>query len=362
MGRRGCRLQLGLLAVLLWAAVLTAAKDYYELLGLQRGASEEQIKRAYRKMALKYHPDKVKGSEAEKEQAAKKFAEIGSAYEVLSDSEKKRIYDRHGEEGLKQHAGQQQGGGHAANDIFSQFFGGGFGGFGGGGGEEEQGPQKGDHVMAELEVTLKDLYVGAMFTVTRDKNVIKPASGTRKCNCKNKMVTRQLGPGMFQQYTQQVCEDCPNVKYQRETEFLRIHVEPGMVHGQQINQFEEGEPLIDGEPGDLIFVLKQMDHPFFSRSGNNLHMMHTIDLVEALVGFKHEIKHLDGHTVTLQAASVTKPGQVAKIAGEGMPLMDNAHQHGDLYVTYQIAFPDTMSNAQKESIQKTFAGTGMTVL
>jgi DnaJ family protein B protein 11 len=80
------------------------------------------------------------------------------------------------------------------------------------------------------------------------------------------MVTRQLGPGMFQQYTQQVCEDCPNVKYQRETEFLRIHVEPGMVHGQQINQFEEGEPLIDGEPGDLIVSILHLVDPSLTRS------------------------------------------------------------------------------------------------
>eukprot|EP00873_Tetraselmis_striata_P012603 jgi/Tetstr1/432867/TSEL_022216.t1 len=362
MARRGSRVGvLGVLGMLLWAAVLAAAKDYYELLGLQRGAGDDQIKRAYRKLALKYHPDKVKGTDAEKEEAAQKFAEIGSAYEVLSDSEKKKIYDRYGEEGLKQHAGQQQGGGGGASDIFSQFFGGGFG-FGGGGGEEDAGPQKGDHVMAELEVSLKDLYVGAMFTVTRDKNVIKPASGTRKCNCKNKMVTRQLGPGMFQQYTQQVCEDCPNVKYERETEFLRIHVEPGMMHGQQINQFEEGEPLIDGEPGDLIFVLRQLRHPFFRRDGNDLHLSHTIDLVEALTGFRHEFKHLDGHTVVLQAVGVTKPGQVASIPGEGMPLMDNAHRHGDLYVTYHVAFPNSLSTAQKDAVKSAFQGAAMSLL
>jgi len=340
------------LCFLLWTFVLVTAKDYYELLNLQKGAGEDQIKRAYRKLALKYHPDKVKGSAQEKEEAAQKFAEINTAYEVLSDPEQKRIYDRHGEEGLKQHQGQQGGGGHP-NDIFSQMFGG-FGGFGRQ--EEDQGPQKGDDVVVDVEVTLKDLYLGATYTVTRDKNVIKPASGTRKCNCKQKMVTRQLGPGMFQQYAQEVCEECPNVKYQREAEFLRVHVEPGMVHGHEIVLFEEGEPLIDGEPGDLKFVIKQVPDMRFSRTGNDLRMSFTINLVEALVGFEKEIEHLDGHKVVLKNSGVTKPGQLVKIPNEGMPHPENAHKHGDLYVTYSILFPPALSDAQKDVIKNTFAG------
>jgi len=335
------------------AALLVSAKDYYELLNVQRSASDDQIKRAYRKLALKYHPDKVKGTDSEKEQAAKMFAEINSAYEVLSDPEKRKIYDRYGEEGIKEHQGQQGGGRHPAQDIFSQFFGGGFG-FGGFGEEEEEdSTPKGNNIVADLEVSLRDLYLGASFTVTRDKNIIKPASGTRKCNCKNKMVTRQLGPGMFQQYTQQVCEDCPNVKYQRETEFLRVTVEPGMHDGQEIVQFEEGEPKIDGDPGDLKFIIRQQKHSLFERKGNNLHMQYTINLLEALVGFRKEVTHLDGHKVVLSSEGITRPGQIVKIPNEGMPLPNNAHKSGDLFVTFAIAFPESLDAKQRDEIRHT---------
>mmetsp|Transcript_22033 Transcript_22033/g.42069 ORF Transcript_22033/g.42069 Transcript_22033/m.42069 type:complete len:239 (-) Transcript_22033:550-1266(-) len=217
--------------------IVHAGKSYYDILQVPKGASEDQLKRAYRKLALKYHPDKNKGDE----DANKKFAEINNVYEVLSDPEKRKIYDRHGEEGLKQQQ-QQGGGGGGHHDIFSQFFGGGFGGgfggFGGGfGQEEEEQTPKGETVTVDLEVTLKDLYLGRNFQVTRDKNVIKPAKGTRKCNCKNKMTTKQIGPGMFQQFQTQECEDCPNVKYARETNDITVEVDPGMKDGQEITFF-----------------------------------------------------------------------------------------------------------------------------
>jgi len=182
-----------------------AGKNYYDILGVSKTASEDQLKRAYRKLALKYHPDKNKGDE----EANKKFAEINNVYEILSDAKKRKIYDQHGEEGLKQHEQQGGGGGHNAGDIFSQFFGRGFGGFGFGQEEEEDQTLKGETLVVQLEVTLRDLYVGRAMKVVRDKNVIKPAKGTRRCNCKNKMVTKQVGPGMYQQFQQQECETCP---------------------------------------------------------------------------------------------------------------------------------------------------------
>ena len=193
-----------------FVAEFAHAKDYYSILGVARGAPESQIKRAYRKLALKYHPDKNPGDD----KAKSKFEELSNAYEVLTDEEKRQIYDRHGEEGLKQHqqGGGGGGGGHPG-DIFSQFFGGGFGGFGGFGGmNQEPETPKGEPVQMDLYVSLKDLYLGNTIKVIRDKDVLKPAKGTRKCNCRQKMVTRQVGPGMFQQYAQNECEECPNVK------------------------------------------------------------------------------------------------------------------------------------------------------
>lgn len=331
-----------------------AAKSYYDILEVSKGATEAQLKRAYRKLALKYHPDKNPGDE----EANKKFAEINNVYEVLSDEKKRKVYDQHGEEGLKQHEQQNAGGGGGhPGDIFSQFFGGGFGGFGGFGGRQEEEDQvlKGENVVVQLEVTLKDLYVGRSMKVVRDKNVIKPAKGSRKCNCKNKMVTKQVGPGMYQQFQQQECETCPNVKYAREETFLTVEVDPGMRDGQEISFFEEGEPVIDGEPGDLKFTVKAAAHPKFRRDGNHLHYEMTISLLDALVGFETTIDHLDGHKVTVASTKVTKPGETKKIASEGMPLYERAKKFGDLWIHFTVAFPATLSEQQKKVIKENFA-------
>jgi len=210
---------LAVVVLLALALQVLGAADYYKTLGLSRGASDDQIKRAYRKLALKYHPDKNQGNA----EAKNKFSEIGNAYGVLSDKEKREVYDRHGEDGVKQHEAQGgRGGGGGQQDIFSRFFGGGFGG-------QEQEPEtpKGDSFIVDLEVSIKDLYLGRTLQVGRDKDIIKPAKGKRKCNCKQRMVTRQLGPGMFQQYAKEECEECANVRMAREQSVLSVEVEPG---------------------------------------------------------------------------------------------------------------------------------------
>lgn len=342
------------LASLLLNAVL-AGKNFYDILQVSKTASDAQIKRAYRKLALQYHPDKNKGDE----EATTKFAEINNAYEILSDPDKRKTYDRHGEEGLKQQ--QQGGGGGGAQDIFSQFFGGGgFGGFGGFGGREEEEDQtvKGETLEVQLEVTLKDLYIGRNFKVTRDKNVLKPAKGTRKCNCKNKMQTKQIGPGMFQQFQTQECEECPNVKFAREDDTLSVEVEKGMKDGQEINFFEEGEPVIDGEPGDLKFKIKTVQSSAvpFKRERDNLHYDLTISLVDALVGFSVKIDHLDGHKVEIANTQVTKPGEVLTILGEGMPQHDRANKFGNLLVHITVSFPKSIPDKLKDVVRKEFAG------
>jgi DnaJ family protein B protein 11 len=346
----GSRFSLLLVILLSVISNVIAAADYYKTLGLNRGASDDQIKRAYRKLALKYHPDKNPGDE----KAASQFAEIGNAYEVLSDAEKRRIYDRHGEEGVKQHAQQGSGGsgGFGGNDIFSQFFGGGFGGFGG----EPQEPEtpKGDSIVIDLEVTIEDLYLGKVLRVARDKNVIVPAKGKRKCGCKQRMVTKQIGPGMFQQYAKEECEECPNVKLAREGGTLHVEIDPGMPDGHELLFFEEGEPLIDGEPGDLRMRIKTSSDAIFKREGDNLLMTKRISLVDALTGFDLMHKHFDGHGVKLKRDCVTIPGLVETVANEGMPKHNQHKQFGDLVVTYQVDFPDTLDEKQKAEVKKLF--------
>lgn len=235
-------------------------------------------------------------------------------------------------------------------------FGGGFGGFGGFGGQQEEETPRGNDVFVDLHVTLKDLYVGHSFQVVRDKNVIKPAPGQRECNCRNKVVTRQIGPGMYQQFQQRECERCPNVKLAREEERLTVTVEAGMREGHEISFFEEGEPMIDGEAGDLKFLIRTQPDSRFQREGNDLRYNHTISLLDALVGFKQQIKHLDGHGVTLESSTVTQPMQIVRIQGEGMPLFEHPHQHGNLYVMYIVDFPAQLTTEQKQLAQKMFEG------
>ncbi|KAK6937311.1 Chaperone DnaJ, C-terminal [Dillenia turbinata] len=319
-----------------------AAKSYYDILQVPKGASDEQIKRAYRKLALKYHPDKNQGNE----EANKKFAEINNAYEVLSDSEKRSIYDRYGEEGLKQHAasGGGRGAGMNIQDIFSSFFG------GGGPMEEEEKIVKGDEVVVELDASLEDLYMGGTLKVWREKNVLKPAPGKRRCNCRNEVYHRQIGPGMFQQMTEQVCEQCPNVKFEREGYFITVDIEKGMQDGQEVVFYEDGEPIIDGEPGDLKFRIRTAPHDTFRREGDDLHTTVTITLVQALVGFEKTIKHLDEHLVDISSKGITKPKEVRKFKGEGMPLHFSTKK-GDLYVTFEVLFPTSLTADQKTKIK-----------
>lgn len=340
-----------------FVAEFAHAKDYYSILGVARGAPESQIKRAYRKLALKYHPDKNPGDD----KAKSKFEELSNAYEVLTDEEKRQIYDRHGEEGLKQHqqGGGGGGGGHPG-DIFSQFFGGGFGGFGGFGGmNQEPETPKGEPVQMDLYVSLKDLYLGNTIKVIRDKDVLKPAKGTRKCNCRQKMVTRQVGPGMFQQYAQNECEECPNVKLAREKSTLMCEIEPGMEDGKEILFFEEGDVLIDGEPGDLKMIVKaQYDKEMKWRRGasdNNLYMDKEITLVMALNGFETEITHYDGRKIVLKNEEVTTPGFVQTYKGEGMPRFGSSGKFGDLVVTYSIKFPKKVPNGSKQIVKDIFS-------
>ncbi|XP_059625603.1 dnaJ protein ERDJ3B [Cornus florida] len=329
-----------LICVLSHVLIAIAGKSYYDILQVAKGASDEQIKRAYRKLALKYHPDKNPGNE----EADKKFADINNAYEVLSDSEKRSIYDRYGEEGLKQHAASGgRGGGMNIQDIFSSFF-------GGGPMEEEERIVKGDDVIVELDATLEDLYMGGSLKVWREKNILKPAPGKRRCNCRNEVHHRQIGPGMFQQMTEQVCEQCPNVKYEREGYFVTVDIEKGMQDGEEVVFYEDGEPIIDGEAGDLKFRIRTAPHDRFRREGNDLHTTVTITLVQALVGFEKTIEHLDDHLVDIGSKGITKPKEVRKIKGEGMPLHFSTKK-GDLYVTFEVLFPTSLREDQKTKIK-----------
>lgn len=243
-----------------------AGRDFYSILEVKRSASTNEIKKAYRKLAAKLHPDKNKDDP----NASEKFQDLGAAYEVLSDPEKRKTYDRCGEECLKKD-GMMDG-----SDPFSSFFG--DFGFHFGGNEGHQDIPRGANIVVELSVTLEELYTGNFVEITRYKPVLKPASGTRQCNCRQEMVTRSLGPGRFQMMQQTVCDECPNVKLVNEEKTLEVEVEAGMKDGQETKFIAEGEPHLDGEPGDLIIRVTTAPHEKFERRGDDLYTNVTISL------------------------------------------------------------------------------------
>jgi DnaJ family protein B protein 11 len=223
------------------------------------------------------------------------------------------------------------------------FGGGGFGGFkfsfGGDDMHREKEIPRGADIVMDLEVTLEELYTGEFVEVARYKPVVKPASGKRKCNCRTEMKTVQLGPGSFQMSPQQVCEQCPNVKLVNEEKVLEVEIEPGMKDGQEYPFVAEGEPHIDGEPGDLKFRMIQLRHPVFERKGDDLYTNITISLLDALNGFTMELPHLDGHKVKIKQEKVTWPGARIRKKGEGMPNYENNNILGSLYITFDVEFP-----------------------
>jgi len=310
-------------------------RDFYAILGVNKKADTNQIKKAYRKKAKEMHPDKNQDDPT----ANEKFQDLGIAYETLKDPETRKVYDRGGEEALQK---QERGGG---GDPFSSFFGGGGGspfddffGFGGQqGGEREV--AKGANIVIPLWVTLEELYVGNFVEMTHNKPVMKPAKGTRKCNCRQEMVTRSLGPGRFQMTQQQVCDDCPNIKFVSEEHHLEVEVEPGMMDGMEHKFHSEGEPHMDGEPGDLVLQIRTYAHSQFERRGDDLYTNVTISLVDALSGFEMDVEHLDGHLVHVSREKITWPGARIRKKGEGMPNYENNNLFGTMYITFDVAFP-----------------------
>lgn len=248
-------------------SLVLAGRDFYRILGVSKSASLHEIKKAYRRLAKELHPDKNKDDL----NASQKFQDLGAAYEVLSDEEKRKKYDRCGEDCL-QKDGMMDGG----MDPFSSFFG--DFGFHFGGNEQKHETPRGADLVMDIIVTLEDLYTGTFIEITRNKPVMKEAKGTRKCNCRQEMITRNLGPGRFQMMQQTVCDECPNVKLINEERVLEMEVEPGMVDGQETRFTAEGEPHLDGEPGDLILKVKTQPHALFERRGDDLYTNITITL------------------------------------------------------------------------------------
>ncbi len=327
----------------------------YDVLGASPTSSDSELKKAYRKVALKYHPDK-------NPDAGDKFKEIAHAYDVLSDPQKRQIYDQYGEEGLSQ--GGMGGEGMNAEDLFSQFFGGGM--FGGGGRQAPRGPRKGKDLVHPLKVTLEDLYKGKVSKLALQKHVLctgcngkgGPEGAVKSCDgCGGqgvKMMMRQMGP-MIQRF-QQVCPDCngegeiikdadrckvcKGKKIVNERKVLQVHVDKGMQDGTRIPFPGEGDQAPNILPGDVIFQLELKDHLRFKRRNDDLYYEAHIDLLTSLAGGTILIEHLDDRMieVPIPAGAAIKPNDMRVVEGQGMPSLRH-HDCGNLYIRFLIDFP-----------------------
>ncbi len=348
-------------------------QDYYEVLGVSKEASPDEIKKAYRGLAKKYHPDVNPGNT----EAEAKFKEVNEAYAILSDPEKKQQYDRFG------HAAFEQGGGGAyqnmdfgdIGDIFSSFFGG-FGGFGGGQTQRRNGPQKGQDLGADIYLTFEEAVFGAKKDVSYQR-VVKCSScggsgaekGTKVETCKRcggrgvvTTVRRVMGMQMQSQDTcpecrgsgkviETPCKSCKGNGYIRTNKTITITINPGINNGNTICMRGLGNEGKNGGPaGDLYIEVHVKAHKSFVREGNNLYLDLPITVAEAILGAEVDVPTLEGN-VKLQIPEGTQNGKVFTMQGKGVPYYNSPQRKGDLIVTVNVEIPKGLSEKQKEHIR-----------
>merc|ERR1712228_294198 len=340
---------------------------YYEILGLDKSASQQTIKKTYRKLARQLHPDKHP-NEAEKYHA--KFQELQKAYEVLGDPEKKKLYDRYGEAGLKSGGGMSGG-----SDIFDMFFGG--GGRGGRGGRSQR-QKKAPAIREFLDVTLEDLYIGTTKFINYEKMTVctecngkggKKVIECQECNGNGvQIVMKRMGYMTVQ--TQRECPHCKGEgtsipesakcrkcqgkglkKVNKKYEF---HIPRESKHAEKVVVSGHGHEIPDAANGDLVIVLRCVKHELYQRIGADLAMNKKISLKEALCGFNILIPHLNGSKLRLKSEpnEIVQHGQLKAVFNKGMPQKGGNNLYGHLYVKFEIVFPQELDDEIRSKIAK----------
>ncbi|XP_065860903.1 uncharacterized protein [Euphorbia lathyris] len=314
--------------------------DYYNILKVHRKATDDDLKKAYKRLAMKWHPDK---NPVNKKEAEAKFKQISEAYDVLTDTQKRQIYDLYGEDGLKSFeigGPGDEGKPPTANDtpfrfnprdaedIFNEFFGesgGGDGsaktGFYRNGETRNQGNKKAAAIESKLLCSLEDLYKGA----------------------RRKMRISRSVPDDFG-------------KPKTVDEILKIDIKPGWKKGTKITFPEKGNQEPGVIPADLIFVVDEKPHAVFKRDGNDLIVNKKISLLEALTGKTVDLTTLDGRYLTIPSSDIIKPGHEIVISNEGMPISKEPHKKGNLRVKFDITFPSRLTAEQKSDLKRVLGG------
>jgi len=351
---------------------MPAARDYYDVLGVERGASEEELKKAYRKLALKHHPDRNQGDEAE----AAKFKECTEAYQVLSDPEQRRLYDQFGHEGLRGRAAAGMSGmdprevferifSHGGlQDLFDGMFGGGHGG-----------PRQGSHLRVGLTIPMKEAFTGTERTIRLHRHEPCEAcagSGARKgtspercgtCGGRGR-VQRSQGFFMMQstcpachgagQVIRDPCKTCRGSGVREQEVELRVRVPAGIATGSVLRLAGEGEPGPQGGPrGDLHVFVEVEDHPLFQREGDDLVCEMPISFAQAALGGRIDVPSLAG-PAELDVPAGTQSGAVFRLRGKGMPSV-HGHGTGSLLIRVAVEVPRKLTGRQKELLAE-FAG------
>lgn len=347
-------------------------RDYYEVLGVQKGASDDELKKAFRREAKKYHPDLHPGDKV----AEEKFKEINEAYEVLSDSDKRSRYDQFGHAGVDSNysAGGAGGfGGFDFGDIFGDIFGGGFGGFGGG--SRRNGPRRGNDVQYTVEVSFEEAAFGCKknINITKQENCptcggsgAKPGTSPtacQRCGGSGQVQTQHRTPLGYMtnvstcpecngkgKIVKEPCRECRGNGRVRRNKTIEIDIPAGIDHGQTMQLSGQGEPGQNGGPsGDLLITVKIRKHPIFRREDFDVYIDMPITFVQAALGATLKVPTLDG-AVEYDIPEGTQTSTCFRLRGKGVPYI-RGKGRGDQYVTVVVEVPKNLSSRQKEMLK-----------
>jgi molecular chaperone DnaJ len=355
---------------------MSSKRDYYELLGVARSASAEEIKKAYRKLAVKFHPDK----NPDDKNAEERFKEIGEAYEILSDPEKRAAYDRFGHAAFAQGgAGRGGGGMHDPFDIFREVFGGGGGGggifeqfFGGGGRNERESRQRGSDLRYDMQITLEEAAFGTEKEIEVAKlDICGECKGTgaekgsrvvtcNTCHGRGQVVSSR---GFFQvsqtcprcrgtgQSVEKPCGKCHGDGRSEQTTRIKLKLPAGIEDGARLRSAGNGEAGIrGGARGDLYVVVHIKEHEVFDREGSNLFCDVPVSFAMAALGGELKVPTLHGEA-TIKIPAGTQSGTIFKLRGKGMAEL-NGGGHGDLLARTVIAVPKKLSAEQRKKLEE----------
>ena len=361
---------------------MASKRDYYEVLGVGKGASADEIKKAYRKLAVKYHPDKNPGDK----EAEEKFKEAAEAYSILSDPDKKARYDQFGHAGVEGAGPDFSGGFGNLNDILNEIFGsafgggfgGGFGGFGGfgGGQRQQQRVYRGRDIRVRVKLTLEEIAKGVEKEITIEKSVpctdcngkgARNSSDIKTCPACNgtgqvqRVVNSFLGQTISYSTCQQCggegkiisnpCKSCGGTGLVRKRETIKVRIPAGVEAGMQLTLQGQGHAAKNnGINGDLLVVIEEVEHKDLKREGNNLFYTKIISLPEAILGGDVEIPGIDG-TYKIKVDPGTQSGTVVKLKGRGLPTVNGYGGTGDLYVKIAVWIPRKLEKEDKAVIE-----------